>query len=339
MTRVGVVLGGGGTTGQAFHCGVLDELRQRTGLQAAEAEVLLGTSAGSLVASGVAAGMPVADLPAWSTGAPLSAAAQAVRDRATARRRELRARRDDDVPPPEDRGSPSRSGALGILTRLGPPADPLLAARAVLPPWGSWGVAPGALLSAALPAGSRRTDRIRDAIDGLLPTWPAGLEVTAVALGSGRHVVFGAAGAPPASPGSAVAASCAVPAFFAPVEIDGRRYVDGGVRSPTNADLLAGRGLDLVVVSAPMSAAPGAARGLWATASRGWSRRLLAREKDRLRGEETAVLGIVPQAHGLESMTLDVTAEVDTVAVVEAGRAAVRAALDRAGAEVRRALG
>ena len=35
----------------------------------------------------------------------------------------------------------------------------------------------------------------------------------------------------------AVAASCAIPGFYHPVEIDGRRYVDGGMRSTSNLDL------------------------------------------------------------------------------------------------------
>jgi NTE family protein len=51
----------------------------------------------------------------------------------------------------------------------------------------------------------------------------------------------------------AVAASCAVPGYFAPVEIGGDRYIDGGVASPTNADVLRREGLDLVMVVAPMS--------------------------------------------------------------------------------------
>ncbi len=57
--------------------------------------------------------------------------------------------------------------------------------------------------------------------------------------------------------GQAVAASCAVPGYFKPVTIGGRRYVDGGLRSFTNMDLVAGSGLDLVIVSAPMSQASG----------------------------------------------------------------------------------
>src|SRR5262249_12340909 len=50
---------------------------------------------------------------------------------------------------------------------------------------------------------------------------------------------------------SAVAASCAVPGVYPPVTIGGRRFMDGGVRSGTNADLAAGA--TTVVVIAPMA--------------------------------------------------------------------------------------
>ena len=48
-------------------------------------------------------------------------------------------------------------------------------------------------------------------------------------------------------------ASCSIPGWFAPVEIGGRRYVDGGTLSPTSIDLLADRGLDEVFVLTPMA--------------------------------------------------------------------------------------
>ena len=47
-----------------------------------------------------------------------------------------------------------------------------------------------------------------------------------------------------------MAASCAVPGVYPPVTIDGRRYVDGGMRSAANADLA--QGYDRVVVLAPI---------------------------------------------------------------------------------------
>jgi NTE family protein len=48
----------------------------------------------------------------------------------------------------------------------------------------------------------------------------------------------------------AVAASCAVPGLYPPITIDGRRYMDGGMRSIANADLA--EGCDPVLVLAPL---------------------------------------------------------------------------------------
>ena len=60
----------------------------------------------------------------------------------------------------------------------------------------------------------------------------------------------------------AVAASCAIPGFYRPVQIGGRRYVDGGVCSASNLDLLRREGLDLVIALNPLSGRPGVARRL-----------------------------------------------------------------------------
>jgi predicted acylesterase/phospholipase RssA len=70
-------------------------------------------------------------------------------------------------------------------------------------------------------------------------------------------VVFGRPGSPRARLSEAVAASCAIPAYFSPVTIGTKQYVDGGVHSATNADVLGHACLDLVIVVAPMSAAHG----------------------------------------------------------------------------------
>ncbi|HEY6746552.1 MAG TPA: patatin-like phospholipase family protein, partial [Mycobacteriales bacterium] len=87
--------------------------------------------------------------------------------------------------------------------------------------------------------------------------WPgAALWIVAVRRQDGRRVVFGRPGDPVTDVGSAVAASCAIPGYFAAVDIGGVAYVDGGVHSPTNADLLTGLDLDLVVISSPMSIQP-----------------------------------------------------------------------------------
>jgi NTE family protein len=93
------------------------------------------------------------------------------------------------------------------------------------------------------------------AIASRLPSrqWPspARLLVTAVAADDGSFRVFDADTGVPLL--DAVAASCAVPLVWPPVPVDGRRYVDGGVRSPANADLAVGA--DRAVVLAPTTRA------------------------------------------------------------------------------------
>jgi NTE family protein len=70
---------------------------------------------------------------------------------------------------------------------------------------------------------------------------------------TGERVVFERSGPVRAGLAEAVMASCAVPGWFAPVDIGRRRYVDGSVLSPTNAELAAGRGPDEVYILAPMA--------------------------------------------------------------------------------------
>src|SRR4030095_11988702 len=84
--------------------------------------------------------------------------------------------------------------------------------------------------------------------------WPeATLLITATRQRDGRRVVFGAPGAPELPLVSAVAASCAVPSYFRPIRHEGSVYLDGGLHSATNADLVRDRSLDAVVVVSPLS--------------------------------------------------------------------------------------
>ena len=86
--------------------------------------------------------------------------------------------------------------------------------------------------------------------------WPArGLLITAVDAESGRFVVFDRDSGVGLI--DAVGASCAVPGVWPPVTINGRRYIDGGVRSAANVDLAAG--CDPVVVIAPLPGGAGSA--------------------------------------------------------------------------------
>jgi NTE family protein len=92
----------------------------------------------------------------------------------------------------------------------------------------------------------------RAVIESRLPTrqWPdrPKLRLTAVDADSGQLQVFDADSGVDLV--DAVAASCAVPFVWPPVPISGHRYIDGGVRSPTNADLVGGA--ERIVVLAPM---------------------------------------------------------------------------------------
>ncbi|PTL73659.1 hypothetical protein C1I63_12955 [Rathayibacter caricis DSM 15933] len=87
--------------------------------------------------------------------------------------------------------------------------------------------------------------------------WPdRRLLITAVDTATGALVVFDRTSGVPLV--DAIAASCAVPGVWPPVTIDGVRYMDGGVRSGSNADLAAGADWVLVVTPLPGIGAPGA---------------------------------------------------------------------------------
>ncbi|MFI7157742.1 patatin-like phospholipase family protein [Micromonospora chalcea] len=208
-----LVLGGGGVTGVAWELGLLAGLAGH-GLRLDEAELVVGTSAGSVVGAQVRSGTPVTQL----------------------YEAQLR-------PPREE--VPGRLGT-GVLLRwawAGGRGRDAARARARI----------GAMaLSARTPSEQSR----RAVIAARLPSsdWPAArLLVTAVDAASGEFVVFDADSG--ASLVDAVGASCAVPGVWPPVTIGDRRFVDGGVRSPVNADLAAG--CERVVVLAPTRAAVG----------------------------------------------------------------------------------
>ena len=273
MGRIGLVLGAGGVVGHAFHAGALAALADETGWDPRRAEIVVGTSAGSVAGALLRAGFSARDL---------YEEARAGRPSWRARRRLQRAERaDDDVP-----AFPPAADLFGAL------ASPRLAARALAAPWA---IRPGVAAAALLPEGSVSTAPFAERLRPLVgSTWPsAALWVCAVDLDRGRRVVFGRDGAA-ADLVIALRASCAIPGFFAPVVADGRRYVDGGAHSPTNADLLADEGLDLVVASSPMShsgAWPGVALD---APGRAIARAQLRREEQRLRGSGTPVVVLHP---------------------------------------------
>src|SRR5205823_4859036 len=114
----------------------------------------------------------------------------------------------------------------------------------------------GLLLAALTPSGAVSTAPVSDEIDQMLGrAWPdRPFWVCAVCLDTGERVILGQRDSPVVDVGTAVAASIDAPAVFAPVIVDGRRLVDGGLHSPANADVMADAigQIDSVIVSAPM---------------------------------------------------------------------------------------
>jgi NTE family protein len=208
--------------GRVFHLAALRALEQERGWRADDAHVLVGTSAGAIVAAVAAAGVTPA--------AQLAEVAGHRRGRLASVAGRLPA-----APRPRlGRGRPTATPAQ-LLARITAGARPSPAILAALLPRGT----------TALDAHAAWIDRL---VDG---RWPSQVRICAVALPALERVVWGGGEGP--TLGTAVAASCALPGFLAPVRIDGRDHVDGGVHTPTNADVLLGEGCDLAVISSPMS--------------------------------------------------------------------------------------
>ncbi len=202
-----------------------------------------------------------------------------------------------------------------------------------------WSTRPGALAAAALPEGSVPTELVASGLRPLFTQWPrAALWINAVELDSGRRVTFGRSTRVRTDVATAVAASCAIPGFFAPVKIDGTRYVDGGVHSPTNADLVARLSLDLVIISSPMSVARTTPRLAADQAARRFSRLVLANEVRRLRRAGIPVLTFQPTSADLGVMGLNAMDGSRRVTVAEHAFDSARGRLERADARERVAL-
>ncbi len=211
--RTALVLGGGGITGIAWEIGVLAGLAE-AGVDLSGADLVVGTSAGSVVGAQV------------TCGAALE----------TLYQRQLE-------PPTQEKVARMTRGNLAryawaMLSSRGHDVD---FRRRV-----------GALALAAEKAGLTPTEQERlDVIGSRLVStqWPdRALVITAVDAETGEFRTFDRDSGVPLL--QAVAASCAVPGVYPPVTIDGRRCVDGGMRSAANADLA--QDFDRVVVLAPI---------------------------------------------------------------------------------------
>lgn len=288
--RVGLVLAAGGSAGVAFHGGVLAALAEVTGWDPRGAELVVGTSAGSVTGALLRLGLSGPDLAAVSEDRPLSTDGAAL----------------------VAAGGPRRPrGELRSLLRRGL-GDAVADPKAVLAGLSRPGSRPiAAVVAAGLPVGWVPTDGLSSGIDAMAAgRWPqAATWMCALRLSDGHRTVFGRppetgeTAAATATLGQAVGASCAIPGWYRPVTVGGERYVDGGVWSIANLDLVAGAGLDLVVVSAPMARAPLAglpplvALPPWGTGlTRELSRVQLHRELAAVRRAGTEVVVLAPTA-------------------------------------------
>jgi NTE family protein len=275
MTRVGLVLGAGGVVGQAYHSGVLAVLQHDFGFDARTVDMIVGTSAGSITGTLLRLGVSAEDLAAWTVKAPLSGDEDVLRQMAETHVPEL---------------APFRP--LHLLRRPLRLPGRHMVQRALTRPWQFRPLAAGMALVA--PGRHDIVEQLGALRELEQPDWPQPeLWICAVRRRDGRRVVFGRPGAPEAPVHLAVAASCAVPGYFAPVTIGGHSYVDGGVHSPTNAAILRNRGLDLAIVISPMSGHAGSHLDIYA-ASRRHSARVLGREIRALEGAGIRTLVFAP---------------------------------------------
>jgi NTE family protein len=206
-----LVLAAGGIAGEAWMTGVLAGIEDAHGLVFARTEQLVGTSAGAIIAAVLAAGEPLRRPPAATEP-------------------------DGDAPPDAPGQTSLLAGGVRALASAAWAASAPLT-TSVWARGAGLGALGRALAFTRLPSGGQSLDRLRTAPELARARFDGRLRIVAVDRDSGRRVVFGAPGAPPAPVGAAVAASCAVPGIFAPVAIGGRTYVDGGAWSLTNLDV------------------------------------------------------------------------------------------------------
>jgi NTE family protein len=268
-----LVLGGGGITGIAWELGLLHGLRQ-AGVDLTDADTVVGTSAGSVVGAQLTSGVSLEQLYDAQLAEPTGELA------ATFGR---------------------RVALIWAVTMLLPGSDQARRRR----------LGRASLRAARRPGAVAPEERVR-VIRDRLPTeaWPdRDLRVTAVDAETGEFTVFDRHS--PVDLVHAVASSCAVPLVWPPVEAQGRRYVDGGVRSGSNADVA--EGAERVVVLAPLP--------------RSFSRRhSIAAQLNRTGARATAVVS--PDAAALAAIGRNVLDPAQRRASAEAGLAQAASVVD-----------
>ncbi|MDX1458598.1 MAG: patatin-like phospholipase family protein [Marinobacter sp.] len=274
QVRRGLVLGCGGVAGGAWSIAMLSQLEEQLNWDARTADILVGTSVGAVLAALLGAGVPVSRLRACQHGN--AKACQWNHD--------------------ADSG-----GALPPLPALRMTAPELLYR-------GLRGqVSALTTLCGVLPTGQFDMTPFRQLINDVVPagdwaphpaTW-----IMAVDSSTGQRVAFGKEHAPSAALNDAVCASYGVPVWCPPVSIGERIYIDGGVASPTSADLLASQPVDEVIILAPMASRqpdrPLSPLKLVERQVRRYMTAIVDREEQQLRAAGKRVIRLEPNAADL----------------------------------------
>ncbi|HEX5480917.1 MAG TPA: patatin-like phospholipase family protein [Dehalococcoidia bacterium] len=267
MTRA-LVLGGGGPVGVAWEIGLAAGLEQG-GVRLADADLIIGTSAGSIVGAMLAFGRP---------GAELFATQHAIERDATPRGTANGA---FDL-------APLMQQFMKLYTSDAPPQQ----LRAEI---GRFALdANVAMTEEEWIATFQNSEMIARG------EWPErAYACTAVDAETGEFVTWTKDSGVPLD--RAIASSCCVPGIFPPITINGRRYIDGGMKSATNADIAAG--YERVVVVSVTSGMERRAAAFPAMAERA---------KKRMDEEMAAITSaggrtemIVPDAESAETMGMN----------------------------------
>jgi NTE family protein len=284
--KLGLVLGAGGVVGMAYHVGVLQALDREGGLDARSADLIVGTSAGSVIGALLRSGRSPQDI--WDlvhddqaaatfervSGSPLAQAARTVGSAYVAAR---------------------------SLVKVPAPRIPGFVAR-------------------RFPAGVYGNRDLRARIADVLPDeWPDDpLWLVAVDVQNGRRVVLRKRGATGATLHEAVLASCAIPGVFPPVKVGRRILVDGGAHSTTHLDLAATWGCDAIIGIVPMAFDPSAAPDGMRRLIRRTPARSVAREMRTARSLGADVALIRPCADELRLHGVDLMRPADAAAIARA---------------------
>ena len=293
--RVGLVLGAGGVTGLAYHAGALAALERELGWDPRTSDIVSGTSAGSVTGALLRRGVSAADMALIAEGREPQSSPEGIA-------RALRQR--PEVPP------------VTLWSLVGRPRLPT---PALVGTWlrRPWRVDPITALVSVLPDGQLDLVEHASALDEILGSpWPDDtLWICAVRHNDLRRVVLGRDLRSRLS--AAVAASCAIPGYFRPVQIGRRAYIDGGVRSPTNADVLRRAPLDLAIIVSPMSGRDLGRFGA-SNAVRRHARGKLAGERRRLDAAGIPSVVIEPGPEVVEAIGVDFMSHARTADIVAA---------------------